>query len=113
MSRSLYVRTLLGLYCDLPHTALRQPSPLDRRLAAQLFDQAVPLETIEAAFLLAIARRGNRDPKLPPLPAIRSLHYFLPVIDELRHQPLDPWYITYLRHRVDQMGKNSTFRGER
>lgn len=113
MSRALYVRTLLELYCDLPHTASRQPSPLDQRLASQLFDQAIPLETIEAAFLLAIARRSTRDPRLPPLPAIRSLNYFLPVIDELRREPLDPWYITYLRYRVDEMVKNSTFRGER
>ena len=81
--RPLYTRQLLDLYCGLPHTAARRPSPYDRQLAHQLWDQNIPLETIEAAFLLAIARRSSREPSLQPLPPIRSLAYFLPVIQEL------------------------------
>lgn len=114
MSRNLNVERLLDLYCGLPHTAARRPSPADRRLAAQLCDQAIPLELIEGAFLLAIARRNSRDPQAPPLSPIRSLAYFLPVIDELRKEPPHPGYIQYLRSRVaDQMVHFSTDSRER
>jgi hypothetical protein len=114
MSRALYIRTLLELYCDLPHTAARRPSPLDQRLAAQLFDQGIPLDTIEAAFLLAIARRNRRDPQALILPPIRSLAYFLPVIEELRLHPPDPAYLRYLRSLdADQMAQISTDSRER
>ena len=108
------VQHLLDLYCGLPHTAARRPSPADRRLAAQLCDQAIPLELIEAAFLLTIARRNDRALQAPPLPPIRSLAYFLPVIEELHTNPLDPGYLQYLRSRVaDQMVHFSTDSRER
>lgn len=100
MSRAAYVRAVLALYCGLPHTAARRPSPSDRRLAAQLFDQGIALPTIEAAFLLAVARRSSRPPDLPPLPLVRSLAYFLPVIEELRLNPPDLGYLTLLRARI-------------
>jgi len=100
MSRADYVRGVLTLYCELPHTAARRPSPSDRRLAEQLFDQGIPLTTVEAAFLLAIARRGARPPELPPLPPVRSLAYFLPVVEELRSSLPDLRYLAYLRSRA-------------
>ena len=100
MSRAAYVRAVLALYCGLPHTAARRPSPSDRRLAAQLFDQGVALATIEAAFLLAITRRSSRPQDLPPLPLVRSLAYFLPVVEELRLNPPDLGYLAFLRARA-------------
>jgi len=100
MSRADYVRGVLTLYCGLPHVAARRPSPCDRRLAEQLFDQGIPWATVEAACLLAIARRGARLPDLPPLPRVRSLAYFLPVIEELRLDLPDPEYLAYLRARI-------------
>jgi hypothetical protein len=109
-SRPLYTRQLLDLYCGLPHTAARRPSPYDRQLAHQLWDQNIPLETIEAAFLLAIARRSSREPSLQPLPPIRSLAYFLPVVQEIRNQQLGPGYLLYLR---DKMAQISADPGER
>lgn len=108
--RRLYTRKLLGLYCGLPHTAARRPSTYDRRLADQLWERNIPLETIEGAFLLAMARRSSREPSRLPLPTIRSLAYFLPLIEELRHQELDPGYLLYLR---DKMGQISTDPGDR
>jgi hypothetical protein len=108
--RRLYTRQLLALYCGLPHTAARRPSPYDRQLADQLWEQNVPLQTIEAAFLLAIARRSSREPSQRPLPPIRSLAYFLPILEELRHEVLDPGYLLYLR---DKMAQISTDPGER
>jgi hypothetical protein len=113
MNREAYVRVLLALFCGLPHAAPRRPSPADRRLANQWFDDGVPLTTIEAAFLLAIARRSTRPPGHPPLPAIRSLAYFLPVVEELRLHPPEPGYLTYLRSCARQDDRISTDSGER
>lgn len=98
--RRRYTRQLLDLYCGLPETAARRPSPYDRQLADQLYDQNIPLELVQAAFLIAMARRKNRDPQAPTLPIIRSLAYFLPLIEELRIQPPSPDYLRYLRSRT-------------
>jgi len=114
MSRSQDVQRLLDLYCGLPHTAARRPSAADRRLAVQLCDQPIAFDLIETALLLAIARRNARNPQAPPLPPIRSLAYFLPVIEELRLYPPHPDYLRYLRSRaVDLMGQISTDSRER
>ena len=100
--RDDYLRQLLALYCGLPHTAARRPFPPDRRIAEQLFDRGISLETIETAFLIASVRRMYRNPQGPPLSPIRSLAYFLPVIDEVLRQPPDPDYLSFLRLKVDQ-----------
>jgi hypothetical protein len=94
-----YVEKLLDLYLGLPQTPSRA-SRDDRRLAQQLRHQKTPLETVESAFLLAIARRSSRDPALPPLQPIRSLHYFLPVIEELLATEVSPNYLQYLRRKL-------------
>jgi hypothetical protein len=112
-ARDDYLRRLLALYCGLPHTAARRPFPPDRRIAEQLFDRGISLETIEAAFLLASARRMYRDSQAPPLKPIRSLAYFLPVIDEVLLQPPDPGYVSYLRFKVDLNVQISTDSHER
>jgi hypothetical protein len=113
MSREAYIQALLSLYCGLPDTAARRASLPDRRLATHLFDRGISLMVIETALLLAVARRSTRDPELPPLPPIRSLAYFLPVVEELRRDPPDPGYLGYLRLRRDRMVNFSTDRGER
>lgn len=97
MTRELYIRNLLEIYCGLPHTAVRRPTPQDRRIAAELFDRGVPFYLAEMALLLAIGRRSTRPPELSPLPPIRSLAYFLPVLEELQLEPPDPDYLDYLR----------------
>ena len=96
----LYVKTVLDLYLALPETPTRV-SRFDRSLALQLFKRAVPHSTIEAAFLLASARRLCRPIEAPPLGPIRSLHYFVPVIEELIHEPLPAGYVHYLRHKLE------------
>ena len=98
-SQTDFVETVLALYRKLPDTPLRH-SRYDRHLALQLYQQQIPLSLIEAAFLLATARRLLRDPNYPPLSPIRSLHYFLPVIDELLDQPPAPSYLQYLRGKL-------------
>ena len=98
-SQTHFVETVLALYRKLPDTPNRH-SRYDRHLATQLHQQLVPLALIEAAFLLATARRLLRDPSYPPLSPIRSLHYFLPVIEELRDLPPAPSYLDYLRRKL-------------
>lgn len=94
-----YVRVVLSAYLALPDTPCRT-SPFDRRLARDLFQRAVPLTTVTDAFSLAIARRRARPLDSPPLGSIRSIAYFLPLIDELLAQPLEPDYAAYLRRKV-------------
>jgi len=106
VSDSAYVASVLVLYTDLPDTPLR-PSPLDQSLAARLCQQHVPLALVESALLLASLRRLIRPADLPPLPPIRSLAYFQPVIAELQQQPLPEGYLDYLRlkfHKASTAG---------
>jgi hypothetical protein len=97
----LYVAALLRAYLDLPVT-LNRVRTADRALARSLFSQNVPLDLVRAAFVLATARRTCRPTGASPLGPVRSLHYFLPVIDELRLSPPDPRYIGHLRARLAQ-----------
>ena len=103
LDRANYLKRLLDRYCGLPHTAARRPSTNDRRLAGQLFDRGISLDDIEIAFLLAISRRTHREPGAPPLTPIRSLAYFLPLLqDEVLLTHFDPGYIAYLRYKAEQ-----------
>jgi hypothetical protein len=97
-----YVDHVLTLYRATPGTTGRA-RPADRRLAADLQTRRVPLLFVEHALLLAAARRSVRPRGAPPLPPARSLHYFLPVIEELLAQPLDPDYVTYLRATLHRL----------
>lgn len=90
---------LLALYLSLPQTPSRL-SRHDRKLARQLIERKTPPELIEAAMLLAIARRSLRDPSLPPLGSIRSFHYFLPVIEEVLSTGVSSDYVHYLRQKL-------------
>ena len=94
-----YLYGLLRSYLALQDTPSRV-RPADRRLARSLFQQAVPLALVRASFLVASARRAFRQPGSPPLGAVRSLHYFLPVIEELRHDPPDPAHLAYLSAKL-------------
>jgi hypothetical protein len=94
-----YLQSLTQLYLRLPDTP-RRLSRFDHHLAHHLFDRHIPLALVETAFLLAAARRAARPPAAPPLGPIRSLHYFLPVIEELLENPLPDSYLAYLRRKV-------------
>ncbi len=94
-----YSSTVLALYFRLPDTPSR-PCRADRQLVAQLHARSVELDLIESALLLASARRLCRSPNLTPLPPVRSLAYYLPVIDELLQHPLPRGYSQYLRSKV-------------
>lgn len=97
MNQSQYVQAVLRAYLRSPETS-QPPRTADRNLAAQLYQQRIPLRNVTAAVLLATARRIFRPP--PPLPPIRSLHYFLPVIDEIRNHDIDPAYLEYIQYKL-------------
>jgi hypothetical protein len=99
-----YVAAVLMQYADLPDTPLR-PSLTDQALARKLHSEAVPLTLVESALLLAALRRIIRSSELPPLPKIRSLAYFLPVIAELQQQPLPNGYAGYLRLKLQKLAR--------
>ena len=94
-----YRQTLIDLYLRLPDTP-RRLSRFDLRLVRQLWERRIPLTTVETAFLLASSRRAARRPDAMPLGPIRSLHYFIPVIEELLAQPVPDSYLAYLRSKV-------------
>jgi len=94
-----YARIVLDLYVHMPDTPSR-PRNSDRKLAAQLHRAGIDLDTIEAALLLATARRLCRPRDRPLLPPVRSLAYYMPVLDELLGQRLPPGYLNYLRSKV-------------
>ena len=95
-----YIRCVLDLYRSIPDTPDR-PRPADRQLAASLQQQGIPLATITAAFILATVRRHSRGPAAPALSPVRSLHYYLPVIDDLLAEPLEEGHLLALRHRLE------------
>lgn len=91
-----YVAAVLLLFIDLPDTPMR-PSRSDQWLARRLQEEGVPLWLVESALLLGSLRRLIRPTDFPPLPLIRSLAYFQPVIRELQQQSLPEGYLDYLR----------------
>jgi hypothetical protein len=97
-----YVAAVLILYVELPETPLRA-SVQDQWQARRLCDRSVPLRVVESALLLASLRRLVRPADGPPLSPIRSLAYFLPVIDELLSHPAPDNYLEYLRLKLRRL----------
>ena len=99
MQRRAYVQAVLHAYLELPATPPRS-RPHDRRLAGQFHDCNIPLPTVKDALLLASARRLLRCQDAHPLASIRSLYYFVPVIEELLETPLPKGYSRYLERKI-------------
>ena len=97
MDQRDYVRRLLEAYRATPGTCgvVRRP---DRLLAARLHERGVPLEAVENALILAVARRLARPAETPPLALIRSLAYFSPILEEVLHLEVGPEYFQHLRN---------------
>jgi len=99
IGRKEYIHQVLSAYRQTPGTAgtIRRP---DRLLAAQLYARRVPLHAVQNALVLAASRRLLRPTAAPPLGTIRSLAYFLPLIDEVLSLALSPDYFEYLRSKI-------------
>jgi hypothetical protein len=100
MSHAAYVVGVIELYRRFAGGHIR-PRRADRELAAAWHRAGFSRDTIECAMLLAFARRLARPPNAVPLQPIRSLHYFIPVLDEVASQPLAEHYVAYLRRQGD------------
>ena len=97
-----YIRAVLEAYRKTPGTTgtVRRP---DRMVAAQLYERGVSLTVIENALVLAAARRLIRPPGAISLGTVRSLAYFLPVIEEVMDLRISPDYFQYLRDKLQQI----------
>ena len=94
-----YLLSVLDLYCRLPHTPDR-PRRDDRFVVRRLELQQQPLQRVRAALLLGTARRLFRGDDADPLMPIRSIRFFMPIVDELRVTGFDPGYVDYLARKL-------------
>lgn len=97
-----FVTDVLNLYRQLPETPSKI-NPNDRKVAIDLFQREPPMSIIESAFLLGSVRRLSRSSDMPPLSPIRSLAYFVPVIQELLDNPISESYVEYLRLKMHSL----------
>jgi len=98
-----YVRQVLEAYRRTPGT-MGTVRRADRLLAVQLHQRGLSVKVIENALVLAATRRLIRPADAPPLGTIRSLAYFLPVIEEVLELRVSPDYFEYLRHKLARAG---------
>jgi hypothetical protein len=107
IGREEYIQKVLSAYRQTPGTAgtIRRP---DRLLATQLYARRVPLRAVENALVLAASRRLFRPTAAPPLGTIRSLAYFLPVIDEVLDLTISQEHFRYLRSKIALFHSNAS-----
>ena len=99
ISQEDYVRQVLETYRKTPGT-MGTVRRADRLLAAQLYQRGLSVKVIENALVLAATRRLIRPPDALPLGTVRSLAYFLPVIEEVLESRVSPDYFEYLRYKL-------------
>ncbi|HVO58179.1 MAG TPA: hypothetical protein VMT51_10830 [Dongiaceae bacterium] len=99
LSQEEYVRQVLEAYRKTPGT-MGTVRRADRLLAAQLYQRGLSVKVIENALVLAATRRLIRPPDALPLGTVRSLAYFLPVIEEVLESRVSPDYFEYLRYKL-------------
>ena len=75
----------------------------DRLLAAQLHELGVSLMVAENGLALAALRRLVRPDGAMPLPVVRSLAYFLPVIHEVLAADVSPDYYQHVRNKLHHL----------
>jgi|HubBroStandDraft_1064217.scaffolds.fasta_scaffold274551_2 hypothetical protein len=105
MTQQAYIQAIRHLYLQLPNTH-RRFSRSDRQLASVLYQRGFSFDLVRSALLLATARRLVHDPT-SPLPPVRSLYYFLPVIEEIQRQSLPSGYVQYLEHKIRSLSPAS------
>src|ERR1035437_7243735 len=101
--REHYVRKVLEAYLYTPGTCgnLRR---LDRMLAIQLYQRGVPLHTVENPRGVPAVPRWTRPADAPPLTTVRSLAFFMPVIEEVLETEVGEEYFQY-RSEERRVGK--------
>jgi hypothetical protein len=84
------------------------PIPIRRSTGPPSSSYMSNLQLVKSALLLASLRQLVRPADLPPLPPIRSLAYFQPVIEELLVHPMPDNYPEYLRLKLNRIARNAT-----
>jgi hypothetical protein len=102
MMEEEYIRRVLEAYRKTPGT-MGTVHRQDRTVAARLYQRGVSVSVIENAFVLAATRRLIRPADAAPLGTIRSLAYFLPVIEEVLGLRVSPDYFQYLRRKLERV----------
>lgn len=99
-----YVRTVLEAYRNTQGTCghVRKPDSL---LAIQLYHRGIQVNTVENALVLGALRRIIRPADAPVLAKVRSLAYFLPVIEEVLEMKVGDEYFEYARHKLRGLQK--------
>jgi hypothetical protein len=100
-----YIRQVLEAYRKTPGT-MGTVRRADRMLAAQFYQRGMAVTVIENAFVLAAARRLMRPADAPPLGTIRSLAYFLPVIEEVLDMRVSPEYFQHVRRKLERIARD-------
>src|SRR5450759_1713274 len=100
-----YIRQVLEAYRKTPGT-MGTVRRADHALAAQLYQRGVAVTVIENAFVLAATRRLIRPGDAPPLGTIRSLAYFLPVIEEVLDMRISPDYFQHVRRKLERIAQD-------
>src|SRR6185436_1965048 len=105
LSQEEYTRQVLEAYRKTPGT-MGTARRADRLLAAQLYQRGLSVKVIENALVLAATRRLIRPVDAPPLGTIRSLAYFLPVIEEVLDMRVSPEYFQHVRRRFERIARD-------
>ena len=105
LSREEYLRQVLEAYRKTPDT-MGTVRRADRLLAAQLYERGISVSVIENAFVLAATRRLVRPADASRLGTVRSLAYFLPVIEEVLDLRVSPDYFQYLRYKLARIAQS-------
>jgi hypothetical protein len=100
-----YIRQVLEAYRKTPGT-MGTVRRADRMLAAKLYQRGVAVSVTENAFVLAAVRRLMRPADAPPLGTIRSLAYFLPVIEEVLDMRVSPEYFQHVRRKLERIARD-------
>lgn len=98
-----YVDEVIRLYRATP-TVLGEVRRADRLLARRLFDQRIPIHVIRNALVVGAARRVLHNGFSSPMPPVRSLHYFVPLVREVLDRP--PGY-----REIEQLVESLRLRG--
>ena len=100
-----YIRQVLEAYRKTPGT-MGTVRRADRLLAAQFYQRGVTVSVVENAFVLAAARRLMRPADAPPLGTIRSLAYFMPVIEEVLEMRVSSAYFQCVRSKLEKVARD-------
>jgi hypothetical protein len=102
VSQKEFVDVVLDTYVSLPDTPNRVRGD-DRYLAIMWYRQGITLFQAKAGMLMATVRRTFREPNAWSLEPIRSLRYFVPLIEEIQRSDVDESYLQYLQQKLSSV----------